>query len=202
MKSIFIYGQKNILINYERAFECEDCKVTISKRLPNVKKYDCLVLAGGGDIVPNFYGQQNLCCENVDEKRDKAELFLIKKFLTQNKRVIGICRGMQVLNVYFGGTLFQNVYYHSQQNGKDGYHFVYNYTKSFMYDLYGKSCLVNSAHHQAIDKLGDGLIKACISPDGYIEGFYHKNLPVYAVQFHPERMSNGKRLINFFKPWN
>lgn len=202
MKSIFIYGENNILKNYKKAFTKDDCKCVISKQLPVTDDYDCLVLAGGGDVSPEFYGQKNKFCINVDKSRDKREFFLIEKFLSQNKKIVGICRGLQVLNVFFGGTLFQNVYYHSQVNGQDDFHFIYNKPNTFIYDLYGKNCFVNSAHHQAVNILGNGLKTASLSFDGYIEAFYHEKYPIYAVQFHPERMVNGNRLINFFLPWN
>lgn len=201
MKSIFIYGENNILKNYKKAFSRDDCKCVISKNLPDVDEYDCLVLAGGGDISPKFYNQENEFCENVDEERDEAEFYLIERFLSKNKKVVGICRGLQVINVYFRGTLLQNVKYHSLKNGDD-YHFIYNEPSTFIYDLYGKSCWVNSAHHQVVDKLGSGLRAAAFSFDGYIEALFHKKYSVYAVQFHPERMVNGNRLINFFLPWN
>ena len=78
---------------------------------------DVLLLPGGGDMHPRFYGQAIDGSEDIDEARDEHELALIDDFLRVGRPVLGICRGLQVLNVYFGGTLRQHIEGHSQIDG-------------------------------------------------------------------------------------
>ena len=85
---------------------------------------DVLLLPGGGDMHPRFYGQALNGSEDLDEARDARELTLIDNFLCAGKPVIGICRGLQVLNVYFGGTLRQHIEGHSQIDGVDRLHAI------------------------------------------------------------------------------
>ena len=113
---------------------------------------DVLLLPGGGDMHPRFYGQALNGSEDLDEARDARELTLIDNFLCAGKPVIGICRGLQVLNVYFGGTLRQHIKGHSQIDGVDRLHAI-NTAPGLLRELYGTRCTVNSAHHQAIWRL-------------------------------------------------
>ena len=110
---------------------------------------DVLLLPGGGDMHPRFYGQALNGSEDLDEARDARELTLIDNFLCAGKPVIGICRGLQVLNVYFGGTLRQHIEGHSQIDGVDRLHAI-NTAPGLLRELYGARCTVNSAHHQAV----------------------------------------------------
>lgn len=197
MKSIFIYGQNSILSNYVKAFTSKSVKVICSTDISLAEKCNSLILAGGGDIHPSLYKETNYHCNNIDYKRDLDELYLVDKFCSQKKTIMGICRGVQVLNVYFGGSLIQHIDGHSQIKGKDTFHNVLCRKNGFLYNFFGKSALVNSAHHQAINTCGRGLIPDSVAPDGIIESVYHFHLPVYGMQFHPERMPDGKRLINF-----
>ena len=167
---------------------------------------DVLLLPGGGDMHPRFYGQALNGSEDLDEARDARELTLIDNFLCAGKPVIGICRGLQVLNVYFGGTLRQHIEGHSQIDGVDRLHAITT-APGLLRELYGTRCTVNSAHHQAAGKLGAGLIPLCVSDDGINEGFIHKNGKVIGVQFHPERIGfahrrpdavNGEKLFRYF----
>ena len=148
---------------------------------------DVLLLPGGGDMHPRFYGQALNGSEDLDEARDARELTLIDNFLCAGKPVIGICRGLQVLNVYFGGTLRQHIEGHSQIDGVDRLH-VINTTPGLLRELYGTRCTVNSAHHQAVWRLGTGLQAFACAEDGTVEAVGHRTLPVFAVQWHPERL--------------
>jgi putative glutamine amidotransferase len=159
-------------------------------------KYDALVLSGGGDVDPAFYGERNKGSRDIDRKRDLAEMELISVFLSAGKPVFGICRGHQVLNVSLGGSLIQHIGtadMHARKNGEDQIHSVSNAPGSLFARLYGSRCAVNSAHHQAIDRLGAGLIDLQWSEDGLIEGMIHSKYPVLGVQWHPERMCFWKR---------
>ena len=151
---------------------------------------DVLLLPGGGDMHPRFYGQALNGSEDLDEARDARELTLIDNFLCAGKPVIGICRGLQVLNVYFGGTLRQHIEGHSQIDGVDRLHAI-NTAPGLLRELYGTRCTVNSAHHQAVLwRLGDGAFRS--SPARRtglpVEAVGHRTLPVFAVQWHPERL--------------
>ena len=197
MKSIFIYGQNYILKNYLNAFNSKNLKVVCSTDISLAENCTSLLLAGGGDICPTLYGETNYFSKDIDYKRDLDELYLIDYFSHQKKTIIGICRGLQVINTFFGGTIIQHIDGHSQLEGKDTTHPIVCRNNGFLYGFFGKTALVNSAHHQAINTCGKGLIPDSISPDGIIESVYHYHLPIYAVQFHPERMTDGKRLVNF-----
>ena len=200
MKSIFIFGKKDILINYFNCFTTLGYNVIISKDIIKANNADLLLLAGGGDICPFFYGEKDTFSTCKDPLRDFAELELIYRFIKQKKPIIGICRGLQVINIYFGGTLFQDIKGHSQQFNKDTLHNVFCNPKGLLYKYCGNFCQVNSAHHQSIKHLANNFAIDCISEQGIIEGIFHNTLPILAYQFHPERLNNKKVLncINDF----
>ena len=135
-----------------------------------------LVLPGGGDIVENTLPE--------DEWR------VIAAFAAAEKPILGICRGLQALNVFFGGTLYGYVSGH-QQPGADAVHAVRAVGE--LAELMGTEGRVTSSHHQAIRRLGAGLSVRQWAPDGVIEGVCHSSLPVLAVQWHPERQSFALR---------
>ena len=160
---------------------------------PVSDRYDGLILAGGGDLDPALYGEKINGSKEIDKKRDVAELALCEKFVKQGKPILGICRGHQLLNVYFGGTLIQHIDSHVS-NDSAVYHEVEAAEGSIMYKLFGKSVTVNSIHHQAVGLPGEGFSITQRSPDGIIEAIEHDSLPVLAVQWHPERLClDGKR---------
>ena len=191
MKSIFILGEKNILKNYYDSFTRYGFEVTISNDVSTSKNFDILCLAGGGDLLPTFYGKANVFSFNVDPQRDIAEFCLLNDFIIKNKPIIGICRGLQVINVFFNGTLIQNVLGHSQINNRDSTHEVFCLKNSIYFENFYPKLIVNSAHHQAIEILGDNLVVDMVSNDGIIEAIHHKTLPIIAYQFHPERLHNS-----------
>ncbi|MBR6765512.1 MAG: type 1 glutamine amidotransferase [Clostridia bacterium] len=150
------------------------------------EEYDGLLLCGGCDIHPMFYGEEISGAVNIDVERDKKELLLLRHFVNKKLSVLGICRGLQLINVHFGGTHIQDIK-EKQRHQKEG-DAVHKVTaQDELEEMYGKEFFVNSNHHQAIDVLGNGLsvIAEC---DGIIEAVRHDFLPVFAVQFHPERM--------------
>lgn len=147
---------------------------------------DALLLPGGGDLEPFRYGQVNDGSRALDPVRDEEELALLDHFVKAGKPVFGICRGLQVINVYFGGTLHQQIARHNQICNQDRLHPVRN-VYPLLQTLYGERMLVNSAHHQAVDRLGQGLQAAQWAEDGILEALCHETLPIWAVQWHPER---------------
>ena len=159
--------------------------------LPEPENCDALILSGGGDVDPGRYGEENTACFGVDPARDEAEFRLIEAYLRMGKPILGICRGHQVLNVYFGGSLTQHLptaETHMPAKTGDRAHETRALPGSFPALLYGERFSVNSAHHQGIDGLSPELEAVQWAEDGVIEACRHKSLPVYSVQWHPERM--------------
>jgi len=147
---------------------------------------DALLLPGGGDIHPKYYGQRICGARAINEARDMREFSLVRQFAATERPIFGICRGLQLLNICFGGTLRQHIDGHSQICGADRLHTAQNSDR--LLALYGEYCAVNSAHHQAIDLLGKNLRAIQWANDGTIEAFRHSSLPIFAVQWHPERL--------------
>lgn len=160
--------------------------------LPEISTgFDGLILCGGNDIDPKHYHQQIDGSVDIDHQRDAVEFALLKAFVDAGKPVLGICRGHQLINVFFGGNLHQDLpekQFHSSGPDLDITHSVTATENSVLSGLYGPSFQVNSYHHQAIDRLGDGLVATAHWNDRLIEAFEHCSKPIYGVQWHPERM--------------
>lgn len=172
---------------------------------------DGLLIPGGVDIQPSFYHEENIACGELDPVLDDFEMDALTKTLNAQKPVLGVCRGLQLLNVFFGGTLYQDIFCancHKRDHEADRVHLTKVVPDTFIYEVYKKpEIYVNSAHHQAVKDLGKDLVPAQFSQEGILEAFYHKNKPIYAVQWHPERMclenvrtdtENGLELFKFF----
>ena len=172
--------------------------IAVAKYLPEVDtSFDGLILCGGTDIHPSWYGEEINGSVDIDDARDQAEFALAKAYVEAGKPVLGICRGCQLLNVFFGGSLIQNLdtaQKHVRSAEGDSVHAVRADHGSIAASLYGDAFCVNSSHHQAVKKLGNGLrITMTTEDDRVVEGFEHESLPVFAVQWHPERMSFAHR---------
>lgn len=167
--------------------------IAIPKYCPDVSiDYDGLILCGGNDINPTYYNEELNGSVDIDDSRDASEYALMKAFIDARKPIMGICRGCQFLNIVFGGTMYQdipNAKEHSTFSDSDLVHSVTATHGSFIHSLYGEQFMVNSFHHQAIKKLGNNLEVVMTASDGkIIEGIKHKTLPIFGVQWHPERM--------------
>lgn len=158
---------------------------------------DGLLLPGGDDLEPTRYGEaQRWQCGNVCPDRDAFELALCREVLRLGKPILGICRGIQLLNVALSGTLYQDLPSQQpdslahQQKQKPCYasHSVRLAKGSRMAAIYAaENVLVNSHHHQAIKDVGEGLRVTATAPDGVIEAVEHASHPFcVAVQWHPE----------------
>lgn len=202
---IAIVGRSMDTGNYEKALHLLGAETITSICLEKCSHCDGLLLPGGGDITPAFFGQQNQGSRTIDTELDIIQLQALGLFLQQKKPILGICKGLQIINVHFGGTICQhlsNAAWH-EWNGSDQYHYVYHIGVSrldFFYQLYGTSTYVNSAHHQAVARLGKSLTPVCQAKDGTIEAVEHTAFPLLAVQWHPERMmeSGGYELLSYF----
>lgn len=147
----------------------------------NFDNFDGLLLPGGGDVFPFFYNG-NVNFSNANLLKDAFEFNAISYFYQKGLPILGICRGLQLLNVFFGGTL-KNVKSHQGKLKSDVYHDLIPPQSGFLTRLTG----ANSNHVQCVDKLCKNARDVCISPDGIVEGFCISE-SVLAVQFHPERM--------------
>ena len=182
--------------NYVFAVEnCGGEAVAVYLTENNADGYDGLILCGGNDISPALYQEEINGAVDIDYERDKCEWRLIKAFIEAQKPILGICRGCQLLNVYFGGTLYQHLE-NTNTHRIDGVGAIHEITAvkgSVAYELYGERFIANSFHHQAVKKLGANLV-ATQYCDNVIEGFEHDSLPIIAFQWHPEKICFSKRL--------
>ncbi len=199
---IVILGHKKDTENYEKALEQLSASYITTLSPNQISSCDGLILPGGGDITPSLFGQKNLGSTNIDTELDLLQLQALEKALSHNKPVLGICKGMQLINVFCGGTITQhmpNSEMHRYQNG-DVYHETNIIEVKFLYHLYGSSLMVNSAHHQCLDKIGKELFLSQITtPIPSAEAIFHKSYPLYGVQWHPERLvETGGALLRFF----
>lgn len=157
--------------------------------------YDGLLLTGGEDVDPALFSQENRGSRGIDRARDEAELALLDAFCGAGKPVLAICRGHQVVNVWLGGGLIQDlgpelVPFHQKEEG-DQVHLIQAERGTLLRRLYGPVFPVNSSHHQGLGRLGRGLRAAAWAEDGVVEAAEHDALPIISVQFHPERMTGG-----------
>ena len=155
-------------------------------------EYDGLLLPGGWDVNPARYGKDRVPQETVDDDLDTLQFEVLERFLAAGRPVFGICRGHQLLNIAFGGTLIQHLpcaeNHMSLPTGEDNLHRAQVEPDSFLCRIYGAECTVNSTHHQGVEIPGKGLRTVMHSEDGVIEALEHESLPVWSVQWHPERM--------------
>lgn len=169
------------------------------------------MLPGGGDISPFFYHMENAGARNIDSLLDSVQFSLFQAFMSAGKPVLGICKGLQLINVAFGGTLIQelgpeSLAIHAWEDA-DKIHITKAAHGTFPAQLYGSFPRVNSAHHQAVGVFGEGLRAAQYGPDFVVEALYHERLPVLGVQWHPERMcfsharedvEDGSKLLKYY----
>lgn len=148
-----------------------------------------LLIPGGADLDPAYYGEEkkHRTVSTVSRSRSDFEMSLLRRVLELNKAVLGICYGMQLLNVFSGGSLYQDI---SAQmpvaiNHRKGYHKIVITENSFL--AHG-AFSVNSSHHQAVRDLGTGIKAIARSGDQIIEAFCREDCHfLVGVQWHPER---------------
>ncbi|MEE9276766.1 MAG: gamma-glutamyl-gamma-aminobutyrate hydrolase family protein [bacterium] len=176
--------------------------------LADFGRIDGVILTGGNDVCPAEYGEEEIAEGDFSPPRDRTERALLDEALRREIPVLGICRGMQFMNVYFGGRVVQDV---PRQTGREGHppavdHAVEIVDERMSEWLGGRTVEVNSYHNQAVSEegLASALKPFAVEPKaGLIEGFYHPELPIAGVQFHPERRPEGdfasSRLIAAFR---
>ncbi|CAF2832061.1 unnamed protein product [Rotaria sp. Silwood2] len=195
--------------NYERWFLDAPIKVDVIRlsyhlnNIDDIDKCQGIVLSGGEDVDPRRYRRPDLLGQleftDIDEKRDEFEWEIIERALKLQLPILGICRGMQLFNVYQGGTLVfdipkvTNINGHAKTQGIDQRHEIHVVEKSLLNEITG--CVkgaVNSSHHQCVETLGKNLSIAARAEDPIVEAVQWQNTngyPFYlGVQWHPERM--------------
>ncbi|MDX3455001.1 gamma-glutamyl-gamma-aminobutyrate hydrolase family protein [Streptomyces sp. ME02-8801-2C] len=155
-----------------------------------VARLDGVVIAGGPDVDPSRYGaERDPRTGPPAEARDAWELALIEAALTSGTPLLGICRGMQLLNVALGGTLVQHIDGHARTPGAFGHHTVKPVPGTRYEDAVPEETSVPTYHHQAVDRLGRGLLASAYATDGTVEAVETEDADagwVLGVQWHPE----------------
>ena len=197
-------GEEYMPEGYLRAAECVRGElVTIHYDTPLeeipalARSLDGLILSGGVDVDPHCYGQEpSPLCGRINPVRDRLELVLLKEVLGSSLPILAICRGIQILNVAMGGTLIQDIpsafpgAVHEQRNGRLSMsHRVRLAPGGFLSGLCGgaDSLLTNSFHHQAVDRLAEGLRPEAWAEEGFLEACRGEGAQwILGVQWHPE----------------
>ncbi len=168
--------------------------VPVFDDIPHIAELvDGLMIPGGGDIPSEYYNETAMvpaaCLDFTEKDRTDFELSLLREVNKKQKPVLGICYGMQLINVMFGGSLYQDIMHQTGggRGHKDEQH-VIRITAPFPPGLQQLSLTINSNHHQAVKTLGSGLEVFAEAEDGIIEGIYSPHHPFLAgVQWHPEK---------------
>jgi len=147
---------------------------------------DGLLLSGGEDVDPARSGAAG--ARATSPARDAVELALLEAARARALPVLGVCRGLQLLNVALGGTLVDGLDAHDRRHApfQEPGHPIACVPGSAVADLYGHTATVNSVHRQGIDALGAGLCAGAHAPDGLVEAVEHETEPLLGVQWHPE----------------
>lgn len=181
---------------YAAALAGLGAEVTIVHQDGDPAQFDGLLLPGSvRNVDPARYGRELEGEREILPELDEVQFTVLDRFVKAGKPVFGICRGHQLLNVYFGGTLIQN---HPRRDHHimipaDPYlaHGSVAEEDGFLFPLYGKRFSVNSSHRQAVEIPGKGMRVVQYSDDGTVEAIQHETLPCYSVQWHPEQMCLG-----------
>jgi putative glutamine amidotransferase len=178
----------------------------------DTRRLDGLIVAGGADVDPGLYGQSSISARNVDPPRDLLETRLIRWALAERKPLLGICRGMHLLNVVLGGTLYQEAAtafpdfkptagVFRQATLRRPVHVTRHGWVSSLLGMGRKVHLVNSLHHQAIAELAADLEAVAVDEHGMIQAIELKRKDQFVVglQWHPELMPYSRVQMSFFR---
>lgn len=199
-RALVIYGHDSDPAPYEEAIRLAgiDPVMTLANESLSLDGLGGLILTGGTDVNPALYGQERQPeTEKPDELRDRVELALIADALERDLPLFAICRGLQILNVQHGGTLIQHIssvarHRRRTENRALPAHQVSVEPGTLLSDVAGvPGWPVNSRHHQAVDRVGTGLVvSARDSEDGTVEALERPDRSfVLAVQWHPENQA-------------
>lgn len=182
---------------------------SIDSLTDELSRCDGLCIPGGDDVNPNLYHEENIHSYPIDSSIEQLDLDSINIMVQQNKPILGICRGLQILNVAFGGTLYQDIPTQFNQTINHSYspihqqplkgHCVNIINHTQLSKILPNQIEVNTYHHQGIKELSKYFTISAKSEDGLIEAIESKN--IIAVQWHPERMTSipvFQSLFNYF----
>lgn len=181
--------------NYGKALELLGAEGFISLKEEDLEQADGLILPGSPqDMNPKLWGAEDTCSNDINDELDSLQWNLLEKAAALEKPVLGICRGMQFINVFFGGTLIQDLSSAANHEAADPekYHPVFLAEGTKLHELYGGKTETNTRHHQGAGQIGDKLkVSAMWLADGelVVEAIEHQELPIMGVQWHPERMA-------------
>lgn len=232
MKQIAIVSLHQNLSDYTNMLTFLNCSFRIIRCEDSLLPLcDGLLLPGDRDCTPQLYGQKNNGSRNVCIEEDLLQLSALEHYRRAGRPVLGIDKGMHLINLAFGGSLRQQIghYPHSAvhlkcRHAADGYSFSDSFSASCLCEtapagilifdryhsttlregsmleaLYGASLLVNSRHHQALDRIGSGLETVQLAFDDCPEAILHRTLPIIGVQWHPEcLLPDGSLLFRLF----
>lgn len=166
---------------------------------PLLSRVDGVIITGGADVNPLLYGEEPCPQQgSFSSERDRCDILVIRAACRMHKPILGICRGIQVLNVAFGGTLYQDVSlmdgacikHYQEADSACASHTVVFPQKSRLNQLWGGSIQTNSFHHQAVRKLGEGFKAVAFAKDGVAEAIEKTGGAfILGVQWHPELMA-------------
>jgi putative glutamine amidotransferase len=199
---IAIVGRKKDTKNYEAYLQEAGIIPITTLSMGILLSCDAMVLPGGGDITPSFVGEHSDRARNIDTELDIIQFHALEHCISYHIPVIGICKGLQLINLALGGTLDQDldtasIHSYDRESDSDRYHRTRIAKDSYLDQLFGSAAIVNSAHHQGIRELGKDLTAIQWSEDdGCIEAILHTKLPVYAFQWHPERLDPARTDIS------
>ena len=174
-----------------------------------VSMLDGLLVPGGPDIDPELYEEAKIdACGAFCRYEDEYDMGLIKEAVKQNKPILAICRGMQVMNALYGGTLYQdipsqyetNIQHARVKEGVEIYHTVTLKEDSHLARILGcyEDIKVNSSHHQSVKDLAEGFKIVGKSQDGIVEAMENADGTIICVQWHPERMQEEEKYRKLF----
>lgn len=162
-------------------------KVVLSIKEVDAMKFDGVLLLGGSDIAPRFYGEPKRYTGGTDDRRDAVEWTMARRALADNLPIMGICRGHQMLAVAAGGALWQDVKVQAKVRHIGAFHDLVGVKAPLAAHL--PATAVNSYHHQAVRTVPGGFSVQAMSPDGLVEAIWRPG--ALGVQFHPELMFPG-----------
>lgn len=193
---IGIAGCPHAALNYQAALSALGFSVQVSLDPHDLKGWDALLLPGGGDIDPALYGCRSQGSHSPDTELDQKQLALLDLAVSQKCPVLGICKGMQLIQIYFGGALIQHLSGARSHQSlpdasgalQDQVHPTLAARDSVLFSLYGRRFPVCSAHHQGILIPAKKTTAIQFADDGVVEALQHDSLPILGLQWHPERM--------------
>ena len=219
MKKILIAGWETAIDKYDddiAAFAKLGCKAFLSLNPEDADDVDGIVFPGSMQGVnPKLWGAESQENCELNDELDRRQGVFLEKAIEKRIPVLGICRGMQYINVHLGGMLNQKIpsWQIHRITKPESYHQMHPMEGTFMERLFGEETEINTRHYWAVENLGKGLYLTALwhNPDSreeqVIEGYAHKDYPIIGVQWHPERMvvhgdpvqqENGKKMLEYW----